>query len=40
MKTDCIKCGAQDVPDWDGKGHCITCARDLILGTDSQKQDE
>jgi len=28
---DCA-CGANDVPDWNGKGQCITCARDAVLG--------
>lgn len=32
-KITCNKCGREDVPDWNGKGHCITCARDEVLGT-------
>jgi hypothetical protein len=28
----CKTCGRSDVPDWDGSGHCITCARDAVLG--------
>jgi hypothetical protein len=28
----CKTCGRSDVPDWDGYGHCITCARDAVLG--------
>lgn len=32
-KITCTKCGKEDVTaDWDGKGHCITCARMLALG--------
>jgi hypothetical protein len=31
-KITCITCGQENVPDWDGNGHCITCARDLVLG--------
>lgn len=31
---NCSTCGLKNVPDWDGKGHCITCARDAALGTD------
>ena len=27
---DCA-CGAKDAPDWNGKGQCITCARDAVL---------
>ena len=32
----CTVCGATDVPNWDGKNHCITCARDIILETTSE----
>jgi hypothetical protein len=28
----CKTCGRSDMPDWDGSGHCITCARDAVLG--------
>lgn len=27
----CKTCGRTNVPDWDGKGNCITCARDAVL---------
>jgi|ERR1044072_4865170 hypothetical protein len=30
-KITCIDCGKQNVPNWDGKGRCITCARDKVL---------
>lgn len=26
----CTNCGKENVPDWDGEGHCISCARDLV----------
>jgi hypothetical protein len=32
----CTVCGRESVPNWDGKGHCITCARDLVLGPSKQ----
>ncbi|HET8709596.1 MAG TPA: hypothetical protein VFL85_04955 [Candidatus Saccharimonadales bacterium] len=32
-KITCTTCGKTDVPDWNGKGQCITCARDAVLGT-------
>lgn len=38
-KIDCIKCGRKDVPNWDGKGHCITCARDMMLGNPNPEQE-
>lgn len=28
QKINCSTCNRKDVPNWDGKGHCITCARD------------
>ena len=28
---NCSLCLKANVPDWDGKGHCITCARNLVL---------
>lgn len=31
-KITCSICGKENVPDWDGQGHCIKCARDLVLG--------
>jgi len=38
-KITCSNCGAENVPDWDGKGHCITCARDLVLGADNSTDE-
>lgn len=32
-KIACKKCGREDVPNWNGKGSCISCARDEVLGT-------
>jgi hypothetical protein len=31
----CKTCGREVVPDWDGKGNCISCARDEVLGSES-----
>lgn len=38
-KITCTACGRENVPDWDGKGHCITCARDLVLGASPPADD-
>jgi|SRR5882757_136424 len=38
-KITCTTCGRKNVPDWDGKGHCIKCARDLVLGTSPSADD-
>jgi hypothetical protein len=29
-----------DVPDWNGEGDCITCARDKVLGPNIEADDE
>lgn len=39
--TSCKTCGRENIVNWDGQGHCITCTRDRILGdTNSDVLDE
>lgn len=43
MTTDnitCKTCSKKEIPNWDGKGNCITCARDNVLGVDDTWIDE
>lgn len=35
-KITCKTCGKENVPDWNGKGQCITCSRDEVLGVNSK----
>lgn len=30
QKITCSNCGREGIPDWDGRGYCITCARNLL----------
>lgn len=36
----CKTCGRKNVPDWNGQGQCISCARDAVLGTHRVKQED
>lgn len=35
-KLTCKTCVKENVPDWNGKGQCITCSRDEVLGVNSK----
>jgi hypothetical protein len=36
----CKTCGRSNVPDWDGNGHCITCAWSAVLGDTPEQRLE
>jgi hypothetical protein len=36
----CKTCGRSDMPDWDGNGHCITCARAAVLADTPEQRLE